>query len=591
MCGGVRGVGTGGIVSTAFCLLYKLFTLKLTRKQVNGLITHPDSPYIRGLGFMYIRYTQPPPDLWDWFEAYLDDEEELDVKAGSGCVMTIGEMLRSFLTKLEWFSTLFPRIPVPIQKEVDAKLKLRPRKLSAKMTGKMAGEPEARLEASAYQRPRSPQRSLGTHCSPRQDGFDRELERERERQRREQDREREREREKERERERERERQRRDRELEREKQREREREEREKERERERALRDRRRNSRSRSRERNGERDKRRERGRNERRDNHSIERWRRSSSRERKWREDRRMRREQDERREQKHSRSRSRGTSRSLQAGRSHDETVLGDGKRGDRKGRESHSGSTEKQVKHGLSRSASVEHNRKPDQVRSVSRSCSLEKRSASLSPSQTPERPVRHEKVPDSLKRSGSSRTPSPLAIEKRNARYGDCRDKRSRSGSVEAKKMRSRSHENQEKEKKRLHRHSHEQSKKQSCSRSGSPSLERIDGEKRKKRSRSTEKHDKLKKHSHKRSHGKHGKSPEGQKKRKGNGEKHHKHGANLSSSDAEKKSSAPHSLRHGKCQDNRRGGALSPWGSEGRSRSGSPAPRADRSWSQGLDGE
>lgn len=75
MCGGVRGVGTGGIVSTAFCLLYKLFTLKLTRKQVMGLITHSDSPYIRALGFMYIRYTQPPPDLVDWYDEFLDDEE------------------------------------------------------------------------------------------------------------------------------------------------------------------------------------------------------------------------------------------------------------------------------------------------------------------------------------------------------------------------------------------------------------------------------------------------------------------------------------------------------------------------------------
>jgi pre-mRNA-splicing factor 38B len=51
----VRGVGAGGIVSTAYCLLFKLFTLKLTRKQLNSLLTHPDSPYIRGLGFMYIR--------------------------------------------------------------------------------------------------------------------------------------------------------------------------------------------------------------------------------------------------------------------------------------------------------------------------------------------------------------------------------------------------------------------------------------------------------------------------------------------------------------------------------------------------------
>nr|CAD7444938.1 unnamed protein product [Timema bartmani] len=59
----VRGVGAGGIVSTAYCLLYKLFTLKLTRKQINGLITHPDSPYIRGLGFMYISIPQAQPLL------------------------------------------------------------------------------------------------------------------------------------------------------------------------------------------------------------------------------------------------------------------------------------------------------------------------------------------------------------------------------------------------------------------------------------------------------------------------------------------------------------------------------------------------
>ncbi|GFT06443.1 pre-mRNA-splicing factor 38B [Trichonephila clavipes] len=122
MCGGVRGVGAGGIVSTAFCILYKLFTLKLTRKQVVGLINHNDSPYIRALGFMYIRYTQPPGDLWDWYEPYLEDDEEVDVKAGSGQIMTIGEMLRHFLSKLEWFSTLFPRIPVPIQKDLEKKL-------------------------------------------------------------------------------------------------------------------------------------------------------------------------------------------------------------------------------------------------------------------------------------------------------------------------------------------------------------------------------------------------------------------------------------------------------------------------------------
>ncbi|XP_034945276.1 pre-mRNA-splicing factor 38B isoform X2 [Chelonus insularis] len=125
MCGGVRGVGAGGIVSTAYCLLYKLFTLRLTRKQLNGLINHPDSPYIRALGFMYIRYTQPPADLFSWYDEYLEDDEELDVKAGGGQIMKMGDILKQFLTKLEWFSTLFPRIPVPIQKDLEHRLSQR----------------------------------------------------------------------------------------------------------------------------------------------------------------------------------------------------------------------------------------------------------------------------------------------------------------------------------------------------------------------------------------------------------------------------------------------------------------------------------
>jgi len=118
MCGGVRGVGAGGIVSSAFCLLYKLSSLKLTSKQVNGLMNHADSPYIRGLGFMYVRFTQPPADLLGWFEDYLDDEEVIDVKAGGGKEIKIGEMVKQFLNKLEWFDTRFPRIPVPVQKEI-----------------------------------------------------------------------------------------------------------------------------------------------------------------------------------------------------------------------------------------------------------------------------------------------------------------------------------------------------------------------------------------------------------------------------------------------------------------------------------------
>ncbi|KAH7979656.1 hypothetical protein HPB49_010316 [Dermacentor silvarum] len=158
MCGGVRGVGAGGIVSTAFCILYKLFTLKLTRKQLVGLLNHCDSPYIRALGFMYIRFTQPPADLIDWYEPYLDDDEELDAKAGGGQMLRIGDMLRHMLTKLEWFTTLFPRIPVPIQKEIERRLSLRPPVL-APATQAPNAEPAATITetAAASERALSPE--------------------------------------------------------------------------------------------------------------------------------------------------------------------------------------------------------------------------------------------------------------------------------------------------------------------------------------------------------------------------------------------------------------------------------------------------
>ena len=39
----------------------------------------------------------------------------IDVKAGGGEEMMMGVLVRKMLTKLDWYGTLFPRIPVPIQ--------------------------------------------------------------------------------------------------------------------------------------------------------------------------------------------------------------------------------------------------------------------------------------------------------------------------------------------------------------------------------------------------------------------------------------------------------------------------------------------
>lgn len=170
MCGGVRGVGAGGVVSSAFCLLYRFFKVRLTRKQLISMINSRVSPYIRGLGFMYIRYTQPPADLWEWFEPYLDDEEEIDPRSGGGDIMTFGQVVRVMLTKLDWYGTLFPRIPVPIQKDIDEKFAERKRQMlfgEGRLDARHSRERDD--DRSSYRRSRSRDRKRAASVERKQE--------------------------------------------------------------------------------------------------------------------------------------------------------------------------------------------------------------------------------------------------------------------------------------------------------------------------------------------------------------------------------------------------------------------------------------
>lgn len=107
--------------STAFCLLYKFFTMKLTVKQMHGLLKHPDSPYIRAVGFLYLRYLADPKTLWSWYEPYLKDDEEFS-PGSSGRMTTMGVYVRDLLLGQYYFDTLLPRIPVPVMRTVVSSL-------------------------------------------------------------------------------------------------------------------------------------------------------------------------------------------------------------------------------------------------------------------------------------------------------------------------------------------------------------------------------------------------------------------------------------------------------------------------------------
>eukprot|EP01137_Pigoraptor_chileana_P031432 Opistho-2@19258 len=110
--------------SSAFCLLYKLFTLRLTEKQLKGILNHADSPYIRALGFLYLRFATPPKGLWDRFESFMMDPEPIKVRWDKHAPkVSMGQFVRELITDTKFINTMLPRIPVPVHKELLEKLK------------------------------------------------------------------------------------------------------------------------------------------------------------------------------------------------------------------------------------------------------------------------------------------------------------------------------------------------------------------------------------------------------------------------------------------------------------------------------------
>ncbi|KAG6602015.1 Pre-mRNA splicing factor SR-like 1, partial [Cucurbita argyrosperma subsp. sororia] len=149
--------------STAFCLLYKFFTMKLTVKQMHGLLKHEDSPYIRAIGFLYLRYVADTKTLWNWFEPYVKDEEEFSPES-HGRMTTMGAYVRDLLLGQYYFDTLFPRIPVSVLRQVAANLEKL--KLPSKHSG-VTGETHRIGSEDTARRPPSVKASLSVSFGQR----------------------------------------------------------------------------------------------------------------------------------------------------------------------------------------------------------------------------------------------------------------------------------------------------------------------------------------------------------------------------------------------------------------------------------------
>ena len=116
MSGNARGP------STAFCNLFRLCTMELEDAQITHLIRHRDSPYIRALGFLYVRYVVDHKEMPRWFEPYFADDEPIAPSPG-GREIPIGAFVRDLVLDQYYFETIFPRIPEVTRRAMAEKIR------------------------------------------------------------------------------------------------------------------------------------------------------------------------------------------------------------------------------------------------------------------------------------------------------------------------------------------------------------------------------------------------------------------------------------------------------------------------------------
>jgi len=94
----------------------------LDSRCLRRLINHPESPFIRCCGFLYIRYGLPHDQLLGWLGEYLIDDEEFKPVPEADAKTTIGEYVETLLSQDKYYTTVLPRLPMATKRLVEEKL-------------------------------------------------------------------------------------------------------------------------------------------------------------------------------------------------------------------------------------------------------------------------------------------------------------------------------------------------------------------------------------------------------------------------------------------------------------------------------------
>lgn len=113
--------------STAFCLLLRLLCLRMTPHELEQTLYHGDSPFIRAIGFLFLRYGGCCPEqVWSWIQPHLHDDVEFSVEPPGklrASNVTMGEYVRKLFQERDYYgSTPLPRYPMQVENDLKVKL-------------------------------------------------------------------------------------------------------------------------------------------------------------------------------------------------------------------------------------------------------------------------------------------------------------------------------------------------------------------------------------------------------------------------------------------------------------------------------------
>ena len=148
----LRGVCNAGTPGVAYTALLKLFIMRLTRPQLKFMLDHPDSPFIRVIGILYLRIgmTNGYKELWSWCAPYLGDPEEFMIDGTPATKTTFGEFVRRILSDQDYFGDRLPRMPVMLCRQIAANIQ------QWQETGTLPAEAGAAASSSAAPPPGAP---------------------------------------------------------------------------------------------------------------------------------------------------------------------------------------------------------------------------------------------------------------------------------------------------------------------------------------------------------------------------------------------------------------------------------------------------